>query len=124
MREAAPSVPLFALGVEALNLRSVLDLAGVLRLVVMALRLGEEPVGADRPLLVAADPDAITRAAGTRVGADEGSVVLAPGVAGADVVQKHLQVGESLHERARGFGDRSAADRGTPPLIVSEPSGA
>src|SRR5439155_23232451 len=44
---------------EALSLCPVLDLAGVLRFVVMTLRRGDEPVGADRPLLVAADSHAI-----------------------------------------------------------------
>src|SRR5436309_789300 len=55
---------------------AVSKLALVLGLVVVALRLGDEAIVADRPLLVAADANSFARTSRPRIRADERPVIL------------------------------------------------
>jgi hypothetical protein len=64
----------------------------------VALRLGDEPLITERPLLEPADPNAVSGPAGPGVRADEGSVVLDAAVLNAQVVHEHPHVRERDHE--------------------------
>src|SRR5439155_1165 len=90
---------------------AVLDLTVVFHLVVVALRLGDQPVVADRPHFEPADPNPVAGAAGSAVRADEGPVVLDGVVAEHELVEEDLQVRERAHERPCDLGESRPAYR-------------
>src|SRR5438067_1874128 len=85
--------------------RAVLELAVVLRLVVVSQRRSDEAVVAERPLLEAFDPNPLSGSAGSCVRAGERPVVLDRLVLEDEVVHEHLNVRKRIHERARDFRD-------------------
>src|SRR4051794_12613521 len=72
--------------------RTLLELAFVLGLVVVAERRGNQPVLSDRPLLEAADPDAASGPTGAGVRSDERPAILGLVAVHQQVVHEHSHV--------------------------------
>ena len=91
------------------------ELSVILRLVILTARLGDQPVGTDRPLLGAGDTH---RIAGLRPRAGERPVLLDEVVCHDEVVHEDLDVREGGDERfryARNRGRFAAVDGDGPP---------
>ena len=93
------------------NVRAGVELAFVGGTVEMALRLGDEAVGSDLPLLETANVNAAAGAVGAGVRADEGPMVFGEIAVKEDAVHEDLEIGEGGHEGSSGLGDGGAADR-------------
>src|SRR5260370_40316967 len=72
--------------------------------------LGYQPVGAEAPLLIGADPDTLSRAAGTRIGSHQRPVIFGLGAAHDEAIHLDHKIGKGGHEALRGIGDCSPPD--------------
>src|SRR5262249_25979840 len=111
-----------------LLLGSVGQLPVVLGLVIGAVRLGDEAVATERPLLEAGAPHRLSGPARPRVGSGEGPVVLDALVLEDDVVHEHPDVGKGGHERPRHLRDVRGlgpvdCDRATWCVVARDPRG-
>src|ERR1700730_822014 len=94
-------------------MRAGLQLALVLRLIIVPLRLRDQAIGTNCPFLVPLDPNGLASAprARVRTGPDppEDCVATIP----ADFIHRHHHVWISTQESLGRCGNRRAADRGS-----------
>src|SRR5215813_11036303 len=89
-------------------------------LIVMTLRLRDEPVGTNRPLLVAVNSNGLSSASWARVRARPGPTKNYVAAVLGDLVHRHDHVWESGHESTGRFGDGAASNgRSTTICLIS-----
>src|SRR5262245_12640747 len=71
----------------------------------VAVRLEDERVRADFPVLESADADSAALTAGSSVGARQSPVISDAAVVDHQIVHTHAHIGEGSHESASNFGD-------------------
>jgi hypothetical protein len=106
-----------------LRFDTLLELAVVLGLVVVAEGRGDEAVVSDRPLLEAADPDPASRPTGAGVRSDERPAIFGLLAVHQQLVHEHLHIREGNHERSGGLCDRGSPHRGRPIVDRQRPVG-
>jgi len=92
---------------------SLPELPRILRPIKVSLRLGDQPVVAESPVLVAADVHRPAAPAWATVAAGQRPMVSRAPLVGGQTVHAHHQVGQLGHESLRSGRDRCATDGGT-----------